>query len=377
MDQSKENINMVNNIQENLESSQKAVRNSSLELLRIISMLGIVLIHYFRHGMNPNDDIITTNRIIYELFSFIGRFGVICFVMITGYFMVNSKIKIRSLVKLVLEVIFFSMAITIISMAICIEPFSIKTLIKSCFPIMFRQYWFISVYVALYILIPFINILVYNLNKRQHLILISILICIFSIIPMFTGQRWETTTDFYQNLGLFITIYFIAAYVKLYPNKYFNNIKLNIIITVVMQIVVWSLIIIIMQFGNKIGIKDTQYFNDFNSPIVLIQSISIFLIFKNIDIKSSKFINSIGKSTLAVYLIHEHPIIYPIIWKDIFKSEVYYNSSTMLFLLNILLSVGIVFIVSIVIDKIRIVLIEKKIFKIYDNKIRKYRFKKV
>ena len=194
---------------------------------------------------------------------------------------------------------------------------------------------------------------------------------------MFTGQRWETTTDFYQNLGLFITIYFIAAYVKLYPNKYFNNIKLNIIITVVMQIVVWSLIIIIMQFGNKIGIKDTQYFNDFNSPIVLIQSISIFLIFKNIDIKSSKFINSIGKSTLAVYLIHEHPIIYPIIWKDIFKSEVYYNSSTMLFLLNILLSVGIVFIVSIVIDKIRIVLIEKKIFKIYDNKIRKYRFKKV
>ena len=99
MDQSKENINMVNNIQENLESSQKAVRNSSLELLRIISMLGIVLIHYFRHGMNPNDDIITTNRIIYELFSFIGRFGVICFVMITGYFMVNSKIKIRSLVN--------------------------------------------------------------------------------------------------------------------------------------------------------------------------------------------------------------------------------------------------------------------------------------
>lgn len=377
MDQSKENINMVNNIQENLESSQKTVRNSSLELLRIISMLGIVLIHYFRHGMNPNDDIITTNRIIYELFSFIGRFGVICFVMITGYFMVNSKIKIRSLVKLVLEVIFFSMAITIISMAIGIEPFSIKTLIKSCFPIMFRQYWFISVYVALYILIPFINILVHSLNKRQHLILISILICIFSIIPMVTGQRWETTTDFYQNIGLFITIYFIAAYVKLYPNKYFNNIKLNIIITVVMQIVVWSLIIIIMQFGNKIGIKDTQYFNDFNSPIVLIQSISIFLIFKNIDIKSSKFINSIGKSTLAVYLIHEHPIIYPIIWKDIFKSEVYYNSSTMLFLLNILLSVGIVFIVSIVIDKIRIVLIEKKIFKIYDNKIRKYRFKKV
>ena len=51
-----------------MKNSNEKIRNSNLELLRIISMIGIVMIHYFRHGITIDSTAITANRIIYELF---------------------------------------------------------------------------------------------------------------------------------------------------------------------------------------------------------------------------------------------------------------------------------------------------------------------
>lgn len=67
------------------------IRNSNLEILRIVSMILIIVHHYVVHGQFEWSNTITTNKILLEVLSLGGKLGVNCFVLITGYFMVQSK----------------------------------------------------------------------------------------------------------------------------------------------------------------------------------------------------------------------------------------------------------------------------------------------
>ena len=93
------------------------VRNSNLELYRIIVMLLIVMHHYVVNSglfeiMQSSD--LTFNSISLYLLGMWGKTGINCFVLITGYFMCKSEISIKKFLKLVLEVIFYKVIIYII-----------------------------------------------------------------------------------------------------------------------------------------------------------------------------------------------------------------------------------------------------------------------
>ncbi|MBT8990358.1 hypothetical protein BTH78_08545 [Lactobacillus delbrueckii subsp. bulgaricus] len=65
--------------------------------------------------------------------------------MITGYFMVNSKILVRKIIKLWLPIFFWSVMITL-SFEVATHDFSVWKTIKSVFPILFSQYYSMTVY---------------------------------------------------------------------------------------------------------------------------------------------------------------------------------------------------------------------------------------
>ena len=65
-------------------------RKSNFELLRIISMLGIVLFHFFYHG-NYDTSSMNFNSSLIVYLQFVGEVGVDIFVIISGYFIVNRK----------------------------------------------------------------------------------------------------------------------------------------------------------------------------------------------------------------------------------------------------------------------------------------------
>ena len=69
------------------------VRNSNIELLRIISIILIVVSHYCVHGAGKaiiSSLDISINRFILEVFK-VGNLGTILFVLITGYYLIDSE----------------------------------------------------------------------------------------------------------------------------------------------------------------------------------------------------------------------------------------------------------------------------------------------
>lgn len=82
-------------------SLNKNKRNSNLEFLRILSMVFIVSCHFAIVGFGDYNLVISNpnNYLIYFLDLF-GKVGVDIFILISAYFMINSKFTLKKLLVL-------------------------------------------------------------------------------------------------------------------------------------------------------------------------------------------------------------------------------------------------------------------------------------
>ena len=78
-----------------MEKIQTNQRNSRLELLRILCMLMIVAYHYSIYGFYSDDVLSSPNKTLIELVGLGGNIGASTFVLISGYYMVNSRYSFR------------------------------------------------------------------------------------------------------------------------------------------------------------------------------------------------------------------------------------------------------------------------------------------
>ena len=329
-------------------------RNSNIELLRIVSMILIILHHFTWYS-----DINTINIKIDILKNILvsgSQIAINCFILITGYFLINSEFKIKKLLKIVLETVFYSIIIFVIFCIFDAHNFSWDRLQMNFLPITHKLYWFFTNYIILYCLFPFINIMLKQLSKKQFKILLFVLIGIFSIIPTIISS-----SSIYSELAWFITVYCIGAYIRLNGNKYFKNLKLNLCIFIIGYVIVISSIILFSIYK----IMPIQRFGQLNKLPIVIISINLFLIFLNIKVMNNKIINTISQCTFGVYLIHEHYLMREFLWKYLFNASRITSSLKL-----IMYAVAVTFIVYIVctmIDVIRENLIEEPVFKLIDK----------
>ena len=179
-------------------------RQLNFELLRVISMVLILLHHYSLYGGLVDLERIGANKIVGLVINMGGKLGAIIFVLISGYFMIEKSFKIKKLLKLIFETIFYSLAIGLILMITNHINFSIKIIIKSILPISYNQYWFITFYVGVYIFSPFINKLAASMNRREYKILLFISCITLVVLPtiIISGN------SFYNGFIYFIFLFF-------------------------------------------------------------------------------------------------------------------------------------------------------------------------
>lgn len=162
---------------ESVDSMKKELnRESNFELLRIVSMIFIILHHLMVHSNYNLGLDINVQKFILSIFRCGGKLGVVLYVMITGYYMINKKgIKIKKLVGLELQVLFYSIILFIIFKVFGNLNITSEMVSKLFFPNISKTYWFFSSYFILYLCIPYLNKLIINISKRdfQKLLLIG------------------------------------------------------------------------------------------------------------------------------------------------------------------------------------------------------------
>ena len=106
-------------------------RESNIELLRILSMFMIIAHHFSVHGNFILEKIPLLNKIWLQLLSSGGKIGVNIFIIISGFFLINSKkVNMNKIIKLLAQLLFYSILIFIIFGSFGIVSFNIKSLVK-------------------------------------------------------------------------------------------------------------------------------------------------------------------------------------------------------------------------------------------------------
>jgi surface polysaccharide O-acyltransferase-like enzyme len=285
-----------------------------------------------------------------------GKIGVDIFVLISGYFLVtSSKIKIFKILKLWLQLFFYSVLLYLVFILTGQEDFSIRTFINTCLPVLNSNWWFASTYFVLYLISPFINIFLKAMDKKQYQRFLCLLLVIWCFIPTFTR------CDFQSNYLLwFIFLYSIAAYIRLWTDQS----KLSeIYIYIYISIAVIALNFIVAAAFDVIGTKkpffgtNATWFYGMQSIPILVISVCLFLGFKGMKIGFKKRINILSAATFGVYLIHDNQYVRSFLWKELFKNAAY--SNTLFLIPYSIMVILIVYIGCTCIELIRIHCLEK------------------
>lgn len=197
-------------------------RKSNMELLRIISILMIISFHCaFKSGFSFEPGF-SVNKLIVKTFWMFGELGVNLFVLISGYFMVNSHFKWKKVIRLLLEVQFYHWGKVFIGCKLGLYAlYEWRDILFTFFPITLENYWFISAYIILYILSPYFNILIQSMDKKTYQKLLFTVLFIYSGIPSVFGFFFNTTETmlYYNRLVWMIIIYFLGAYMQKYGSS--------------------------------------------------------------------------------------------------------------------------------------------------------------
>lgn len=74
---------------------------------------------------------------------------------------------------------------------------------------------------------------------------------------------------------------------------------------------------ILSPYINEIS-RAVEHFRNYNGIFVVSATIFLFLGFKQINIKYDKMINKIASTSLAIFILHDNPVLGDFLWKDAF-----------------------------------------------------------
>lgn len=324
-------------------------RKSSIELLRILAMLGIVAHHFVYYGLNIDITDFSFNSWVIHLLYMGGKLGVDILMLISGYFYENTeKIKPLKIIKTFCHITFYSVLFYLIFGFI--NGFTLSGFVESILAVPYNKYWFGTAFFILLLLQPYISKMINNITVKEHRNLCFIMCVVWVIIPLIGDKIY------YNDLIYVIGFFIFGAYLK--RKGVIENISW-------MVSGLLSLILPILIVGLAFIMKDETYFFGYR-PLIILLAVLLFATFKNIPLKDNKFINNVSKTNLGVYLIHDNWLIRNPIWLGLLKVTEYQNSPYLL--LYAVFSIIIVYIICSCLEFLRLGVMDK----IIDNCYTKY-----
>lgn len=312
-------------------------RESAIELLKIGAILMIIISHVVQTlgstelyiGSYPIDAFIDFSKsttsikiMFFQNLRYLGHLGNAVFFICSAWFLCDSKtVSLKKIVLMILDVWIISLIFVVIAKYIAIDV-SIIIIIKSIFPTIFSNNWYVTFYILIYAMHPILNIVIEQLNRKA---LLSI--CLVSSILYFGMCFLKADLFFATNLITYIVLYFCIAYIKKYANKYKKNIRLNVKILLFACGANSGLIYLTNIFGligeqyvKDLGLQVLRW-NSICNPFLIIIALCLFNIFRNIHFVD-KTVNYVSSLSLLIYVIHENIIfrryIRPLIFVEIF-----------------------------------------------------------
>lgn len=346
------------------QSITKKKRDANIELLRIVAMLMIITLHFNIHSKallvlgEPASNV----QIFATVLEAIAITGVNVYVLISGYYLSSSKVRLSKVLLLILQVYFYTLLIS--GAMMFVGAYSVKPedkldrALRYLFPISSEHYWFVTAYVIMYVLAPVMNAAVNTLERKQLKTVIIGLLTWFCFIKSIVPVKFGTDRMGYD-FGWFICLYLIAAYIRKYNIVLFRDAKKSALVYLISVVVIAAFSLAFYKINFDTG--NFNYYAEvpchYNFFFALTGALGLFSVFRFMRLKENllaEVIRIIAPYTLGVYLLHMHFEIADrwVEWIEQIIGETPLDN-VLMFFIHLVVSVLIVFFAGIFVDWIR------------------------
>ena len=298
--------------------TNEAVENRlvQFDLLRILAMLGVLMNHVFNYGLLIYGDFRVDASTfggfmtwsILELMKLVVLPSVNCYILITGYFLIDrTKLRLRGIWKVWSTTWLYAVGIYLLAVLTGLVPFEWGELQRHATPLLSNSYWFVTSYLTLMLLAPLLAWFLNRLSHRQYLLLLAIggFVCFQPLLG------WLIMDG--QQIILFVYLFMIGGYIRCYADKLTSTrYPLLAFVTVLLVMFAYTL------YKNTL-LKETRYvvFAMAYHGLVLPLSVALFMIIRRWEIKSSEVrrcILFLAPLSFAVYIIHTQSLVDSWLW---------------------------------------------------------------
>ena len=348
--------------------AEKKMRNSNLEFLRILSMVMIILAHYGGHGGIIDNAASISGHVLGLFLKTGGKLGVMCFVLISTYFLCEQKFKLEILIKTVLQMSFYAFLILGI-LLVSGQPVGIGAIVKTIFPLPYSLYWFVTAYCGMYLAQPLLKKCINHLTEKQSKLILNIWFVFLSVMPMLLGNP----TFIVNSFVVFCFLFFLGNHIRKFGIQLFLLKKHPLLVCILSAMLIPLLTFVMELLLKRFDLMEKAssklfLLYDLNSPLMIIAGTGLFLFFANMKPHTNATINWFALNMFGVYLIHDNIYFRKFLWHDLLKIDSVYQSNIFLIMGHAFLCVVIIMIAATIVELIRRS-IEKLIFK--SEKLRK------
>ena len=268
----------------------REARQSGFELLRLISMLFIVLYHFLRWFVQDNPGHQSLKAFWLPL-----HVGVVCFVLISGYFRI--KPSSRGFIKLISMVLVYSLPGMVWGIR---NASNWHDIIHSFMFISHTNYWFVRTYIGLYLLSPLINSFFdhSSIKVRWYMLVVT------GIISIYLGcfANYHLYEDG-KNLVNFLLLYQLGQMLSFYSTRW-RSVELWKLLSGYALLNVILVLVYYKMNDTNWGELLWRFSFPYNSPVLMINAILLFVIIGRLSF-TSPVLNRWSAGVFAIYLIHD------------------------------------------------------------------------
>jgi len=296
------------------EQSSKS-RMANLELLRCVAMMMVVVLHYLGKGnlladlTVENMGVVGTVAWVLEAFCIV---AVNLYMLISGYFLCESSFKLSRLLGLWVQIWTYSVAVGLVAVAVGLVPageFTTYYLLQLIFPVSMGHYWFMTAYVFLYLLLPFVSVAVKRMTKRQLQITLGFLLFAFCLTKSILPVRLEMDAKGYDCLW-YLCVFLTAAYIRKFGIPFLQKKGRGALLYVAVVLLIFTgtmcLHLIYVKTGS-LGLM-LKVLIEYNHVLPFLASVGLFTAFLRLNLsgKQARAVCRVAPYTLGVYLLHEN-----------------------------------------------------------------------
>ena len=275
-------------------------RQSSLELLRIVAMLLVLLIHYipFRGALTPAvaQNAVGATLATLSLKSLcIGCVNL--FVLISGYFGIRPKWN--SMLRLVGDIaiwIAVALAITYI-----MDDFSGGLSFVADSYLFAFSHWFVVSYLGLCLLSPVLNAWLDKTDDRRLLRYIVVFYIFSTLFGYFFYARFHRPVDFNEGMSIlsFVGLYLVGTMIR---RGGFSWLRKDKMVYLGVFAGCGLFLVAVSYLALRLGITVSPY--GYINPFVVVESAALFIFFTKLRLGEVRWINIVAGSAFAVFIFH-------------------------------------------------------------------------